>query len=121
MSTVTKKTKLSLLIATLLATSANANTNNEIEEITVVAKPTSYANIIGDEADTDFYVNVQGVHFLDGGPGNDRLYVQGSAEDYWKTEVTDGKTILFDRRADQNMTLHLENIEHIEFQTNPEQ
>ncbi len=86
----------------------------------VNVEPTSYANIIGDEADTDFYVNVQGVHFLDGGPGNNRLYVQGSAEDYWKTEDTDGKTILFDRRADQNMTLHLENIEHIDFLAAPE-
>ncbi|MCF2900226.1 TonB-dependent receptor [Pseudoalteromonas sp. OFAV1] len=89
MSTVTKKTKLSLVIATLLATSANANTNNEIEEITVVAKPTSYANNVIEPAMLEQQSSVSSVlAVIDNLPGISINEGDAFGGDDWSTTIT---------------------------------
>lgn len=78
-------------------------------------EPDSYANVIGNAEDTDFHVNVQGVHFLNGGDGQDRLFVNGAAEQFLRKDYPNGRTVLFDTRLGQNLTLHLDNFEVIVF------
>ena len=89
MSTVTKKTKLSLIVATLLATSANANSNNEIEEITVVAKPTSYANNVIEPAMLEQQSSVSSVlAVIDNLPGISINEGDAFGGDDWSTTIT---------------------------------
>lgn len=84
----------------------------------VSIEPDSVANVIGDASNTDFHINVQGVHFLDGGAGQDRLFVNGTAEDFLREDFSNSRTVLFDTRSGQNLTLHLDNFELIEFRRN---
>ena len=89
MSTVAKKTKLSLVVATLLATSAHANTNNEIEEITVVAKPTSYANNVIEPAMLEQQSSVSSVlAVIDNLPGISINEGDAFGGDDWSTTIT---------------------------------
>lgn len=81
----------------------------------VTIEPDSFANIIDGANSSDFIINMQGVHFIDGVAGNDRVILQGKSDDYLVQRVSDTTSIVFDMRGDQNLTLHLDNIDKIKF------
>ena len=91
-----------------------ANMNNFGRHI-VTIEADSFANIVDGRNSSDFIVKAKGVHFIDGGPGDDRIVLPGASDNYLVKKVGESSTVVFDTRGDQNLTLHLDHIEQIDF------